>query len=231
MTTAATSSPVYPRVGGGTRIARQRGTQAQGLSPRGRGNLDVQTQYGATTRSIPAWAGEPLGGPTGCCPCRVYPRVGGGTRMETTGTGVLHGLSPRGRGNPTHKPHPTAPQRSIPAWAGEPSPSRGSCRKKGVYPRVGGGTDRLLSLGNIVKGLSPRGRGNPPANHQAQVSTRSIPAWAGEPPRRLTGHSTRTVYPRVGGGTARTWWDAVCRRGLSPRGRGDRLRTAPGRGP
>ena len=51
----------------------------------------------------------------------------------------------------------------------------------------------------------------------------SIPAWAGEPPHPAGNHEEALVYPRVGGGTpcgSRGAW--ICR-GLSPRGRGNRL--------
>ena len=50
-----------------------------------------------------------------------------------------------------------------------------------VYPRVGGGTTGpILGIGGAV-GLSPRGRGNPPAAAPFDWSKGSIPAWAGEP--------------------------------------------------
>ena len=50
-----------------------------GLSPRGRGNLDIAPPLVGHRRSIPAWAGEP---PLPVFIHRdgaVYPRVGGGT--------------------------------------------------------------------------------------------------------------------------------------------------------
>ena len=51
------------------------------------------------TRSIPAWAGEPL--TPYSCPFRIwiYPRVGGGTCPVATWPSCRCGLSPRGRGN------------------------------------------------------------------------------------------------------------------------------------
>ena len=72
------------------------------------------------TRSIPAWAGEPIVTVIGWVKAKVYPRVGGGTHFPKT----LHcnniGLSPRGRGNRQHSQACKCHQRSIPAWAGEP---------------------------------------------------------------------------------------------------------------
>ena len=70
---------VYPRVCGGTRGGGHHLTAQQGLSPRMRGNLATSLCGVRLSRSIPAYAGEPLnrtGMPT---MCRVYPRVCGGT--------------------------------------------------------------------------------------------------------------------------------------------------------
>ena len=70
---------VYPRVGGGTGAVVGWVRNANGLSPRGRGNQSGCRLKLPATRSIPAWAGEPHDIPRyfGCF--RVYPRVGGGT--------------------------------------------------------------------------------------------------------------------------------------------------------
>ena len=148
---------------------------------------------------------------------QVYPRVGGGTLAPSSIVG-FSGLSPRGRGNPATRYSPFGSlDGSIPAWAGEPptySPV-GTQPLMTVYPRVGGGTQKLISYPDVAIGLSPRGRGNPAmATHAQRVHprvgggttiysqsrtgaslTRSIPAWAGEPSG-----------------------------GLSPRGRGNRRR-------
>ena len=50
-----------------------------------------------------------------------------------------------------------------------------------VYPRVGGGTLCMTNPRPTVRGLSPRGRGNPGNRTCGAHSGRSIPAWAGEP--------------------------------------------------
>ena len=100
---------VYPRVGGGTLIDVRFETGYQGLVG------------GGTNMAV----GYP-----------VYPRVGGGTVSWTTGKYTLSGLSPRGRGNLRILPESPGVQRSIPAWAGEPSWRRprypGSPRGRGT---------------------------------------------------------------------------------------------------
>ena len=50
---------VYPRVGGGTGLARSLFGLCQGLSPRVRGNLGAGMASRRVYGSIPAWAGEP----------------------------------------------------------------------------------------------------------------------------------------------------------------------------
>ena len=134
------------------------------------------------------------------------------------------GLSPRGRGN--H--HPVAVvdlyPGSIPAWAGEPISDNSDRHSPSVYPRVGGGTlpEGWLSLS--TEGLSPRGRGNLRGVMGGGNVIGSIPAWAGEPSVDRGLPHYPGVYPRVGGGTQVRGYSLLNQGGLSPRGRGNRLR-------
>ena len=50
-----------------------------GLSPRGRGNLQVWDAKSPDAGSIPAWAGQPDAGGRVKAELAVYPRVGGAT--------------------------------------------------------------------------------------------------------------------------------------------------------
>ena len=134
------SARVYPRVGGGTKTWLAPGRSTRGLSPRGRGNRPASGRCVPPRRSIPAWAGEPLGAVQAVVYLGVYPRVGGGTGDEVSEPPLLDGLSPRGRGNQCWAAERPLPHRSIPAWAGEPG-TADKCRGLyTVYPRVGGGT-------------------------------------------------------------------------------------------
>ena len=172
-----------------------------GLSPRGRGNRRGGVQLPSVTRSIPAWAGEPINGDGWWDSGKVYPRVGGGTLTRQRLCHSTEGLSPRGRGNRLFGLRGTIPARSIPAWAGEPSSGALLLMGKKVYPRVGGGTASATYPLEPMSGLSPRGRGNRPFGPSSPRGPRSIPAWAGEPPARLIVSINDRVYPRVGGGT------------------------------
>ena len=92
---------VYPRVGGATLGRTPEAVRDEGLSPRGRGNLRGTEHPLTWSRSIPAWAGQPLRGRRRPLVFRVYPRVGGATVLHGPPLEFMHGLSPRGRGNPS----------------------------------------------------------------------------------------------------------------------------------
>ena len=90
-----------------------------------------------------------------------------------------------------------------------------------VYPRVCGGTAVWDEACDYKTGLSPRVRGNH-GYPQAHIDGgRSIPACAGEPPRRGSHHRTAPVYPRVCGGTTGPPNIGPPQPGLSPRVRGN----------
>ena len=120
---------------------------------------------------------------------------------------------------------------SIPACAGEPAtrPTAYPCR--GVYPRVCGGTRRLVSTLPCPCGLSPRVRGNLINIYNNTIGKRSIPACAGEPYGGYPRSGCRRVYPRVCGGTPSASEFRGHSRGLSPRVRGNRPRQRAQLGP
>ena len=128
------------------------------------------------------------------------------------------------RGNPTVTPPDTTPSRSIPACAGEPDAATPPPRSTPVYPRVCGGTGCFVSAFSVLRGLSPRVRGNPIEINARLTAERSIPACAGEPRRRRGRPDYPWVYPRVCGGTTSDKSYAVDTDGLSPRVRGNLAR-------
>ena len=154
------STWVYPRVGGETASPALRASGVCGLSPRGRGNHPGDRAAAGRGGSIPAWAGKPRSGELRETITQVYPRVGGETTRRVPADQVLHGLSPRGRGDPRDA-GPRVPDRgSIPAWAGKPRGCGNRHQHVEVYPRVGGETCSAVRLSPPAAGLSPRGRGN-----------------------------------------------------------------------
>ncbi len=211
---------VYPRVGGGNLGVAECASNGYGLSPRGRGKLPCAGRAPFEIRSIPAWAGETIAAASSRSFSVVYPRVGGGNGSESISAAPTRGLSPRGRGKHKLVGRDFLARRSIPAWAGETFRSGCSGTSLSVYPRVGGGNGSRRATDAAAKGLSPRGRGKPPAPIRSARSTRSIPAWAGETGCLWAALRGRPVYPRVGGGNAGLCGTAPSVPGLSPRGRG-----------
>ena len=167
-----------------------------------RGNRVVQAPLNLRPGSIPACAGEPAAAAGSGPGATVYPRVCGGTWRQKSSCGPDCGLSPRVRGNPPLHLHAEQPAGSIPACAGEPSPSRRSSAARRVYPRVCGGTLSMSAEEYGSRGLSPRVRGNPGYISPSTSSIGSIPACAGEPSGRIYSMQRMPVYPRVCGGTA-----------------------------
>ena len=175
------------------------------------------------SRSIPACAGEPVQLRWPLRESWVYPRVCGGTGTGCGVGGVRGGLSPRVRGNPYHAYCKRPYDGSIPACAGEPQTALPAMVRTGVYPRVCGGTGRVIEYKAVGEGLSPRVRGNPTSPSAPALRSRSIPACAGEPPRCTRGVKIGRVYPRVCGGTVPLVVGVVFVYGLSPRVRGNRI--------
>ena len=110
---------VYPRACGGTDRVQQFAPDALGLSPRLRGNDDVNPNFNTFRGSIPALAGERWLMGASLCAIWVYPRACGGTHKHTAGFLCTQGLSPRLRGNDGFRHSFADHVRSIPALAGE----------------------------------------------------------------------------------------------------------------
>ena len=212
---------VYPRACGGTEYIVADDSQAEGLSPRVRGNLPAPPRRLWNTRSIPARAGEP--GPFACRPWRtgVYPRACGGTTTAPARRPPGKGLSPRVRGNQLLPEVAHSRRGSIPARAGEPAVMYSRKARITVYPRACGGTSAQPPPAEMYSGLSPRVRGNPAVHYRRRARLRSIPARAGEPSKHPIASHSSGVYPRACGGTAPGGLRAGRRTGLSPRVRGN----------
>ena len=172
---------VYPRVCGGTAAAMTLPLGVEGLSPRVRGNHHSRTAPPDAGGSIPACAGEPMGGGIMAGQGRVYPRVCGGTRWTHRTRGGGRGLSPRVRGNRGETAPAARRRRSIPACAGEPPNLSPGYAHREVYPRVCGGTPAEKHQQSGKGGLSPRVRGNQNCPLPPIDKPGSIPACAGEP--------------------------------------------------
>ena len=212
---------VYPRERGGTRCGERASGLDPGLSPRTRGNREVDGLAQALGGSIPANAGEPSSGRRRPFSSRVYPRERGGTTRLRWRRLSMWGLSPRTRGNRRSVRQCLHCPGSIPANAGEPVVERFQRDALRVYPRERGGTADVSMDWEGSRGLSPRTRGNLGRGVGGRVGVGSIPANAGEPSWRAAFRGRTRVYPRERGGTALPCARTHSITGLSPRTRGN----------
>ena len=150
----------------------------------------------------------------------------GGTFVLPAAKQIIYGLSPRVRGNPKSTSRTSRTGGSIPACAGEPPIRTCYVIANGVYPRVCGGTPGLSREEIADTGLSPRVRGNHVYVLRHDDRTGSIPACAGEPVICLVALPALEVYPRVCGGTVLSKLSSWMINGLSPRVRGNPVRSS-----
>ena len=141
---------------------------------------------------------------------------------------MVHGLSPRARGNRSSMHRRFYCRGSIPACTGEPSRAAARSSPVSVYPRVHGGTNHPLHRPSPMGGLSPRARGNRFAADFQRICQRSIPACTGEPSSVSVRSDMGGVYPRVHGGTSPMSSARPLSNGLSPRARGNHGLPCPG---
>ena len=176
--------------------------------------------------SIPACAGETVGGKRRVAPEVVYPRVCGGNRAIRRARCRAVGLSPRVRGKPPRLSCLRPSGGSIPACAGETGNGRAESARNTVYPRVCGGNLSGSVENADIAGLSPRVRGKRHPLTLSRPRPRSIPACAGETTRMSLISWGKMVYPRVCGGNGSHRRRPPAAWGLSPRVRG-KLRRGP----
>ena len=126
---------VYPRECGAALLIQRMRTMVAGLSPRVRGSHPSGDTHAPGDGSIPASAGQPIRRSPGGRRAGVYPRECGAARPPLLSIERGVGLSPRVRGSRDGRDSPGAPQRSIPASAGQPVVTQGLRTMRQVYPR------------------------------------------------------------------------------------------------
>ena len=212
---------VYPRACGATSYTLLTALSSRGLSPRMRGNRALSRRNRIITGSIPAHAGQPETRPYCRKAAAVYPRACGATRFRAALPLCSCGLSPRMRGNRHKDIHEISAARSIPAHAGQPSPSHIYPPYCKVYPRACGATAEAIIDVRQCNGLSPRMRGNLCRLRGCGHCAGSIPAHAGQPTGRGGWARAAQVYPRACGATMGIILFVFNSQGLSPRMRGN----------
>ncbi len=211
---------VYPRLRGGSDARYIFWAAHRGLSPPTRGIRCALHLLGGAQGSIPAYAGDPRMQPAVLARGSVYPRLRGGSTFPRLFGIRIAGLSPPTRGIRLCWRQGSGAGGSIPAYAGDPAHTCPCQREPKVYPRLRGGSSARRRPHSPYTGLSPPTRGIQCPRSQANETRRSIPAYAGDPPRRARRAKTLTVYPRLRGGSAVSDQPAWVVVGLSPPTRG-----------
>ena len=211
---------VHPRAGGEHGEPIDIVGACFGSSPRGRGTQMVCWRLSEPVRFIPARAGNTSSSQPTTQWATVHPRAGG----EHFSNGPIPwrdiGSSPRGRGTHLKERAVRGANRFIPARAGNTFESPWSTPPSTVHPRAGGEHSSGAVPGIAGSGSSPRGRGTLPADRQAHLVERFIPARAGNTAGGVAGESGPPVHPRAGGEHPDSVLEYVDQNGSSPRGRG-----------
>ena len=226
--TSPTAAParmrVHPRGCGESTSRYTCRTNVLGPSPRVRGILAHQRQPRPDEGSIPAGAGNPPLPRPRSGSRTVHPRGCGESRLGQVRRSFRRGPSPRVRGILRHRADQLALQRSIPAGAGNPSPSSLTWGRVTVHPRGCGESIVSLPRFALPAGPSPRVRGIQISRGVTRPVHGSIPAGAGNPSAMSSCSDAEGVHPRGCGESPEPRFRALWAGGPSPRVRGIRQR-------
>ena len=229
---ARPSAPrVHPRVCGESISTLRHPGPRPGPSPRVRGIPSSTAPSCSWLRSIPACAGNPWADSNSAQVLRVHPRVCGESLGVPSGMMSPRGPSPRVRGIRERLHRGRRFLGSIPACAGNPSPTRWSTLATRVHPRVCGESGSSDVHQYDTTGPSPRVRGIRGLMPTRTTTEGSIPACAGNPGGGTACGTTRRVHPRVCGESFRRRAPPSKIWGPSPRVRGIRARPGGQRWP
>ena len=214
------ASRVHPRSRGAAHAGIATHKPRQGPSPLTRGSRPHPRPGSASTRSIPAHAGQPRHAPARHQQTGVHPRSRGAATAGPGATCGGQGPSPLTRGSRAVPWIKRAVSGSIPAHAGQPPkipPGRGCCR---VHPRSRGAAMHRSRTPTLLPGPSPLTRGSRRCPRFYAHRLGSIPAHAGQP-QSLAGQRDKAgVHPRSRGAATRTPRAATSPWGPSPLTRG-----------
>ena len=133
---------------------------------------------------------------------------------------ITRGPSPLTRGSRAGCRHGQPARGSIPAHAGQPVAQPDPQQRFGVHPRSRGAATVVRCNSAPRSGPSPLTRGSRRTRRPWRSRTGSIPAHAGQPPRRQAAPHTPRVHPRSRGAAYASVYFGDIREGPSPLTRG-----------
>ena len=190
---------VHPRVCGEHTVRTHPMLTTNGSSPRVRGTPFYALANCLLSRFIPACAGNtaPPAHPVPQLP--VHPRVCGEHSSNSPTSDTKVGSSPRVRGTRPSVKLAAFIARFIPACAGNTHAIGLLCSGKSVHPRVCGEHTLEFQVQETPNGSSPRVRGTHKMIHREILTSRFIPACAGNTIEEMCQHLKIPVHPRVCG--------------------------------
>ena len=191
--------PVHPRTCGehpeeGTTLRYKSGS-----SPHLRGTRQRKTPHRRKTRFIPAPAGNTAQSRLTFPILTVHPRTCGEHLQASGFTTSWNGSSPHLRGTHSRSDLFHDVPRFIPAPAGNTGSVCSEANPCSVHPRTCGEHSNTNLFIRNSAGSSPHLRGTPDDLHHQVVSSRFIPAPAGNTCPRPSGAAPRPVHPRTCG--------------------------------
>ena len=210
-TTTRRTGTVHPRVCGELREQRAQSVDAAGSSPRVRGTRRGTAPDRASSRFIPACAGNSAAEPSSAPASPVHPRVCGELESERRGLPTL--------------------RRFIPACAGNSPECGNKCRTTTVHPRVCGELVRADAAAPRRGRFIPACAGNSARRSSGRGLCPVHPRVCGELALALTTRTLTTRFiPACAGNSQRRQGQVVMSTGSSPRVRGTRAHGAHSRG-
>ena len=197
-----------------------------GSSPRARGTrlrADDPVRLG---RFIPAGAGNTPRRAAGGSVPPVHPRGRGEHACEEVRAHAASGSSPRARGTRAERHFDQHVVRFIPAGAGNTSRPFPRVLDRTVHPRGRGEHAARSRNSSWSFGSSPRARGTRISAEQIRVTSRFIPAGAGNTLLQGLVVGAHAVHPRGRGEHMASSSKSCTSRGSSPRARGTRRKRA-----
>ena len=169
----------HPRVCGEHSCALVSMGSGAGSSPRMRGTHEVMADRRATSRIIPAYAGNTCDFDWFSGVFEDHPRVCGEHAASKIGDAAASGSSPRMRGTHIYIQLFQCSIGIIPAYAGNTRALELSLRLRRDHPRVCGEHSNVLLMRSNCSGSSPRMRGTLSHSPHSRRRTGIIPAYAG----------------------------------------------------
>ena len=215
----------HPRACGANKIIASGISCHIGSSPRVRGKRSPFRSSPYAPRIIPARAGQTKAALQITTTTKDHPRACGANPASTPAMLTVSGSSPRVRGKPSGPAGQVSEGRIIPARAGQTRRIRRCASRLPDHPRACGANPVGFRTSVAGFGSSPRVRGKPQGDKQPFVTSRIIPARAGQTrPVSLVGLPAPD-HPRACGANHGSHAAPPITYGSSPRVRGKRYTT------